>query len=675
MAPRSQSEARFQAALGNLDEDETTSGDTFGDQPSFAATINAANAQLSRGNNAAAAELYRKAIPLRDPRVDGSAYVGLGAALHSARQNSEAAEVLAAGAKLNPQSPGMLQNLAIVRSDLGQWKAAASAWKRALALRPNDAEAYRNAFQATKNAKGALAALPYLGHAAALDSLNWQHHYSHAHGYLEEAYKWLPKAAADPTIATTAFRALRPLHRLPISLRMRSEHGAEPPWTRDRGRGLKGDQPPPISLQKIWDAQAKKRIDSAKAGRQSGLIVYKLGPKASEVEHLKLSFALLMRHHNKAFRYPMLIAHDEPIDNDLRKYLTSLSDGVPLSFAKLTTALPSHMKARDVPERVLGFPVAYRHMIRWKVGLLWHMPEVQSYEYIWSLDTDAFLLGPLTYDVFGLMASRNASYGYIDVNVETPEVADGLSECINTFLKQAKPKLTPTMLSNFTSGYGARARWDGSKFYTNFQVARRSFGSSAGFTKLFEHIDHDGGIYRHRWGADPILFLGVTIFLQPEEVVHFDDVPYMHQHLVSNLPEEPMKEELALPKEFDEKVVVGAAVTAAGEATPVAAASAEDGGALLFVSDTAHVAAAVDALASYEPSPACGKPLALRVCFPDAVSSAETTAMNTLLGRLPPAHFAVGSPEQCSTIASEAVASGRAPSGTPISVVRRTRRR
>ena len=66
-----------------------------------------------------------------------------------------------------------------------------------------------------------------------------------------------------------------------------------------------------------------------------------------------------------------------------------------------------------------------------------------------------------------------------------------------------------------------------------------------------------------------------------------------------------------------------------------------------------------DALASYEPSPACGKPLALRVCFPDAVSSAETTAMNTLLGRLPSAHFAC-SPEQCSTIASQAVASGRA---------------
>ena len=46
---------------------------------------------------------------------------------------------------------------------------------------------------------------------------------------------------------------------------------------------------------------------------------------------------------------------------------------------------------------------------------------------LWLLDTDAFLLGPLSYDVFGLLAARNATYGYVDVNVETPAVADVLT--------------------------------------------------------------------------------------------------------------------------------------------------------------------------------------------------------------------------------------------------------
>lgn len=406
----------FKPALGNLDAAAAASGHGFG------AAINEANELFGRGANDEAAEVYRKALSMRDPRVDGSAYVGLGAALHGARRLREAAEVLSAGAKLNPSSPGMLQNLATVRTDLGHWKGAASAWRKVLAMRPDDPDAHRAAFGATKNAKGARAALPLLARAARLDPLNWHHHYSAAHGYLHEAYyadaisssDGIPSASSPPDakLAASALHTLRPLHRLPISMGMRSEDGAVPPWTRDLGRGLLGDEPPPMNLDAIWRAQAGRRAEAAAAGRQRGLIVYKLGPKASEVEHLKLSLRLLMRHHNRAFRYPILLAHDEPIDDALKEELMRLAAGVSLRFAKLHVDLPSHLDPQSVPERVLGFPVAYRHMIRWKVGLLWHMPEVAEYEYIWSLDTDAFILGPLTYDVFGLMAARNATYGF-----------------------------------------------------------------------------------------------------------------------------------------------------------------------------------------------------------------------------------------------------------------------
>ena len=148
---------------------------------------------------------------------------------------------------------------------------------------------------------------------------------------------------------------------------MRSEDGAEPPWTRDRGRGLFGDEPPPLSLKQIWKAQARNRAAAAAAGRQSGLIVYKLGPKATEVEHLRLSLRLLMRHHNRAFRYPILIAHDTALPPTLVRELTDIAAGTALRFARLEASLPPWVPAASVPDRVLGFPVAYRHMIRWKV--------------------------------------------------------------------------------------------------------------------------------------------------------------------------------------------------------------------------------------------------------------------------------------------------------------------
>jgi hypothetical protein len=475
----------------------------------------------------------------------------------------------------------------------------------------------------------------------------------------------------DATLEVEALRALRPLHRLPISLRMRSRHGAEPPWTRNGGRGLIGDEPSPKALDEIWEMQATSREISKAAGRQSGLIVYKLGPKQSEVDHLRLSLTLLMRYHNRAFRYPILIAHDEELDGHTRDALGALAAGVSLRFARLRVELPSWLAPGSVPESVLGFPVAYRHMIRWKVGLLWQMPEVRDYEYIWSLDTDAFLLGPITYDVFGLMKARNATYGYVDVNVETPEVASGLADCMESFLRKQRPSLVPTMLDHFTSRSGPAGdrRWDGSKFYTNFQVARADFGRSRRFRALFEHIDRDGGIYRHRWGADPILFLAVTTLLDSEHVVHFDNVPYLHQHLVANLPDAPAPE-LVRPDGFEPPPLLegggssadaaadagGASIgrrvsrgTAALDASCAAAGSSMAGSGdectpatagkrvLLFAADASHVAAAIDALQRWQPPPACASPLLhIQICSPAALDLDATHAIATLLESLPP---------------------------------------
>ena len=85
-----------------------------------------------------------------------------------------------------------------------------------------------------------------------------------------------------------------------------------------------------------------------------------------ELENLKLSLSLLTLYHNRAFRYPIIVAHDEPLDASTRAELASIA-GQGISFVRLDLRLPSHIKPEAVPEKVLGFAVAYRHMIRWKV--------------------------------------------------------------------------------------------------------------------------------------------------------------------------------------------------------------------------------------------------------------------------------------------------------------------
>ena len=160
-------------------------------------------------------------------------------------------------------------------------------------------------------------------------------------------------------------------------------------------------------------------------------------------------------------------------------------EGAPsLTFVRVRNELPPWLPKEEVPATVLGFPVDYRYMIRWKAGLMWEMPELGGYEYVWMLDTDAFILGPISYDPFAVMAAANATYGYIDVNVETPEVAGGLADCVEEYLAD-HPRVRPTLLRRYKKG----GKWDGSKFYTNFQLMRVAYGRSAAYQAWFEHVD------------------------------------------------------------------------------------------------------------------------------------------------------------------------------------------
>ena len=497
------------------------------------------------GDNEEAEAFYAAAVPLRDPRLDGAAYVGLGAALHAQRRVTEALQVLSRGRELNPASSGLLENLATVKTDLQQWKGAAAAWEEALRLNPRTSTTgtLRAAAVSFQKAGRAAEALPHFARAATLDASNWQQHYAHAHALLQ-------LRRDDEAVA-----ALRPLHRLPISLELRLD-GAEPPWTRLGGRGILGDEPPPIAAAQLRAAQAARRAAAAAAGRQAGVIVYKLGPQERELANLHLSLRLLTRHFNGAFGYPVLVCHDTELAHKERKRLQKVAAPAALSFARVRNELPEWIEPASVPESVIGFNVDYRHMIRWKAGLMWRMPELDAYEYAWSLDTDSFILGPISYDVFAAMAAANGTYGYMDVNVETSAVAEGLGECVHAYLRQNPALRGGTSLPRFSPP--PLHRWDGSKFYTNFQLTRVAYGRSAAYQAWFEHVDRSRGIFDHRWGADPFMFLAAALLLQPHQLVHFDDVPFLHQHLVANLPQR------ASPALRPEDVVGGIAEGASG---------------------------------------------------------------------------------------------------------------
>lgn len=134
--------------------------------------------------------------------------------------------------------------------------------------------------------------------------------------------------------------------------------------------------------------------------------------------------------------------------------------------------------------------------------------------------------------------------------------------------------------------------------------------------------------------------------------VHFDDVPYLHQHLVANLPEsvaEPIEPAecsagAVTDAHADEPAGAGASIAAGGEST-----AARD--VLLYISDASHAAAAVESLRRFQDAAMTFEPgaaevrssrrtsrrscdgIVLQPCVADAVDSA-TKVMATITSLL-----------------------------------------
>jgi hypothetical protein len=178
------------------------------------------------------------------------------------------------------------------------------------------------------------------------------------------------------------------------------------------------------------------------------------------------------------------------------------------------------------------------------------------------------------------------------------------------------------------------------------------------------------------------MFLAAALLLQPHQLVHFDDVPFLHQHLVANLPQ--IASPALRPEDITGGVAAqGAATVVAATATAAAArakAATDDEaddeappaavvatrrppspsrstssaakpspspavrlaaggapGALLFLSGAAHAAAAAHTLARWRPArPGCE--LRLRPCAAAALGlEARATALALLHAAVPTA--------------------------------------
>jgi len=165
-----------------------------------------------------------------------------------------------------------------------------------------------------------------------------------------------------------------------------------------------------------------------------------------------------------------------------------------------------------------GFSMGYRHMCRFYAGAFMKLPILDSYKYVWRLDTDSYILNKIHYNVFDRMHKNNAIYGCINIQNDHLGAIKNLWEtCENYFSKENNIFKDENKSKHFQKVY-----------YSNFEIFDMEWFKSDPYQKFYNYIDSTGGIYINRWGDHVIRYIGLNALSHKSRFLFFDDIHYYH---------------------------------------------------------------------------------------------------------------------------------------------------
>lgn len=243
---------------------------------------------------------------------------------------------------------------------------------------------------------------------------------------------------------------------------------------------------------------------------------------------------------NHKFKYDWVFINDKPFNDEFKEVTTALISGktyyehIPTDYwsfppwidqdrAALTR---EQMKEKKI---IYGDSVSYRFMCRFESGFFWRTPKMNEYKYYWRVEPGIRLFCDVDYDVFKFMQEKKIRYGFTIAMYEFQATIETLWETTKKFLKAGDHKkyLAKDNLMSFLSNDNGES-YNLCHFWSNFEIADMDFWRDEAYFKYFEYLDKSGGFFYERWGDAPIHSIAASLFLNKNEIHHFEDIGYFH---------------------------------------------------------------------------------------------------------------------------------------------------
>lgn len=256
--------------------------------------------------------------------------------------------------------------------------------------------------------------------------------------------------------------------------------------------------------------------------------LYDLIPSIKEVED----------RFNRKFQYDWIFLNDDEFTDEFKEVTTALISGT-TKYGKIPHehwSVPDWIdeaKAAAGREQMLkdnviyGGSIPYRHMCRFESGFFYRHELMDEYDWYWRVEPSIQLHCDIDYDIFKFMADNNKKYGFTISIHEYPKTIPTLWQTTKDFMAKHPEFISSNNMMDFISDDNG-VSYNNCHFWSNFEIASLDLWRGPAYSAYFEYLDKAGGFFYERWGDAPIHSIAAALFLDRDQIHHFNDVGYYH---------------------------------------------------------------------------------------------------------------------------------------------------
>lgn len=228
-------------------------------------------------------------------------------------------------------------------------------------------------------------------------------------------------------------------------------------------------------------------------------ICYLLRSTQSDVDDIIKSLVSMYKYFLIKYHYPVILIVESNFTDEYKsQIINSIPKEIDLQFCTITFSIPDHHKKYDIKDILIThnggqkWPLGYRHMCRFWTGEFMNFSEINKFEYIWRMDSDAFLIEPIEYDIFKFMKENQAVYGFSNYTQDEYEVCKNMYEFCSEYFKN------PNCWNPFLM------------YTTHVEIINIPKLKYSKYYDFYNAVDNTPGFYMHRWGDAPLRLIGIT---------------------------------------------------------------------------------------------------------------------------------------------------------------------